>query len=58
VNLVTACAPCNRRKGGRTPEEANMKLLTEPVEPSASAEYLYGHMLERHSEWVEFITGW
>lgn len=57
-NLVTACAPCNRRKGGRTPEEANMRLLTKPGEPSASAEYLFGHMLERHVEWVEFITGW
>ncbi len=58
VNLVTACAPCNRRKGGRTPEEANMTLLSDPAEPSASAEYLFGHMLEHHREWVEFISGW
>ena len=26
-NLVTACAKCNRSKGGRTPEEAEMTLL-------------------------------
>jgi len=26
-NLVTACAKCNRSKGGRTPEEAGMTLL-------------------------------
>ena len=26
-NLVTACRPCNSRKGGRTPEEAGMVLL-------------------------------
>lgn len=25
-NLVTACRPCNKRKGGRTPEEADMPL--------------------------------
>lgn len=26
ANLVTACRPCNKRKGGRTPEEAGMPL--------------------------------
>lgn len=29
-NLVTACRPCNKRKGPRTPEEAGMALLPEP----------------------------
>ena len=32
-NLVAACAPCNRKKGGRRPVEAGMKLLTEPTKP-------------------------
>ena len=27
ANLVTACAECNRKKAGRTPEEADMTLL-------------------------------
>ena len=26
-NIVAACAPCNRNKGGRTPAEARMKIL-------------------------------
>lgn len=26
-NLVTACKPCNYKKGGRTPHQANMGLL-------------------------------
>jgi HNH endonuclease len=30
-NLVTACRPCNKRKGGRTPEEAGMPLLPVPT---------------------------
>jgi 5-methylcytosine-specific restriction endonuclease McrA len=30
-NLVTACQVCNNRKGGRTPEEARMPLLTNPA---------------------------
>ncbi len=32
-NIVTACIACNRRKGGRTPEEAGMRLIKRPVEP-------------------------
>ncbi|KAL3534818.1 hypothetical protein ACH5RR_003279 [Cinchona calisaya] len=32
-NLVTACAKCNSRKGHKTPEEANMKLMKVPKAP-------------------------
>ncbi|MBR9813711.1 HNH endonuclease [bacterium] len=38
-NCVTACGPCNRRKGSRSPEKANMKLLAVPYAPNR-AEYL------------------
>lgn len=34
VNCVTACKPCNHRKGNRTPEEARMQLLYVPYAPS------------------------
>lgn len=33
TNIVTACTTCNRRKGDRTPEEANMRLRRAPREP-------------------------
>lgn len=33
-NLVSACVPCNNRKGNRTPDEARMELLREPFRPS------------------------
>lgn len=33
-NLVVACMGCNVRKGSRTPGEANMPLLREPVRPA------------------------
>ncbi len=36
-NLATACGPCNRRKGNRTPAEAKMPLLTRPRQPSVIA---------------------
>jgi 5-methylcytosine-specific restriction endonuclease McrA len=32
-NIVTACKPCNQRKGGRTPAQANMKLTRRPRQP-------------------------
>jgi hypothetical protein len=33
-NLVAACAPCNRKKDDRTPEEAGMMLLHRPLPAS------------------------
>ena len=32
-NIATACEPCNRRKGARTPEEAGMRLRRAPKRP-------------------------
>jgi len=33
-NIVTCCIECNRRKGGRIPSEASMKLIRKPVRPT------------------------
>lgn len=33
-NVVSACHPCNVRKGGRTPGQAGMPLLAVPYRPS------------------------
>ena len=35
-NIVCSCIKCNLRKGGRTPKEANMKLLKQPKQPNWS----------------------
>lgn len=32
-NIVTCCVACNRRKGGRTPGEARMRLIRVPKRP-------------------------
>jgi 5-methylcytosine-specific restriction endonuclease McrA len=32
-NIVAACAPCNRRKGNRLPDEARMQLRAHPKPP-------------------------
>jgi 5-methylcytosine-specific restriction endonuclease McrA len=33
-NIVTCCIGCNRKKGGRTPNEARMNLVRKPTRPS------------------------
>ena len=33
-NVTTACAPCNLKKGGRTPAQAHMHLFEEPIRPT------------------------
>jgi 5-methylcytosine-specific restriction endonuclease McrA len=34
TNIVTCCVKCNRKKGGRTPEEAGFSLVRKPMRPS------------------------
>ncbi len=55
-NVVTACRDCNHRKGGRTPEQANMTLLTTPRQPQYVAFALLGE-LERHDVWRKYAFG-
>jgi len=53
-NVTTACAPCNRRKGNRTPEEARMPLLRQPRRPR----YLALTLLEgtrAPKEWQKYM---
>lgn len=40
TNIVTACVNCNRKKGNRTPKQANMPLKNSPVAPVKNIKYL------------------
>jgi len=40
TNIVTACVDCNRKKGNKTPKQANMPLKNLPIMPSKSTRYL------------------
>ena len=55
-NLVSACDTCNRRKAGRTPEQAHMKLHKIPVRPAGSI-YLNipFHFIESHQHWQKYL---
>jgi 5-methylcytosine-specific restriction endonuclease McrA len=55
-NIVTSCHPCNRRKGGRTPEEARMQLTRRPYRPT-SLPFLHLHLKHfRYEEWRPFLN--
>jgi 5-methylcytosine-specific restriction endonuclease McrA len=34
TNIVSCCYECNRKKGGRTPKQAGMTLLSHPHQPN------------------------
>lgn len=53
-NLVAACVRCNNRKGSRTPEEANMKLLTVPKRPHHIL-FLKQHIGRYEDNWRPFL---
>ncbi len=57
-NLVAACPECNRHKGGRTPEETNLSLLRQPVEPRATARYVFSRYTDDVDEWSDYLEGW
>ena len=57
-NLVTACRACNHHKGGRTPQEARMALLSEPRRPSTHPAVMFAPYLERYREWSPFVMSW
>ena len=56
-NVVCSCIPCNRKKGGRTPEQARMKLIRLPHKPKWSP--LFGNNYTtriKYKEWLPFLT--
>jgi len=54
-NIVCACLKCNVRKGGRTPEEAGMKLITKPKKPKRSPLINQKIEDERYASWKAFL---
>jgi len=58
LNIVCCCVRCNRRKGGRTPQQAGMPLLREPFVPDwlpVMQIRLYGKV---PNSWSTFIEHW
>lgn len=55
LNLISACYSCNGKKGGRTPEEAQMKMCFQPYQPKWSPKQ-YLDLLEAEEKiWSEHL---
>ena len=55
ANVVCSCVKCNVRKGGRTPKQAHMKLIREPVKPRRSPIIVLRLGSEKYSSWKQFL---
>jgi 5-methylcytosine-specific restriction endonuclease McrA len=55
-NVVCSCLDCNRRKGGRTPEQAGIRLVRKPVKPRWTPVAGVLGSREGYPEWRPFLS--
>jgi 5-methylcytosine-specific restriction endonuclease McrA len=55
-NVVCSCVPCNLKKGGRTPDEAGMKLLRHPTRPRWTPMFRSATRRAFYREWRPFLS--
>ena len=55
TNVVTACVPCNGKKGNRLPAQVGIRLIRRPKKP-AGHPILRSHWIRQfHEEWRTFL---
>ena len=55
-NVVSACILCNRRKAGKTPNEAGMRLIRQPAPPRGNIFfYIPQRYLQTQSQWQKYL---
>ena len=54
-NVVCSCVPCNLKKGGRTPEQAGMRLLRKPFRPRWTPLFRGAIRRVTYREWLPFL---
>lgn len=54
-NLVCACTRCNVKKGGRTPEQAGLRLIAKPKRPRRSPVLTVKLSDSRYASWKQFL---
>ena len=57
-NVVTACSPCNLRKGAKSVREAHMHLAQEPFMPSVQQLHTNGRLFPPnylHESWMDYL---
>ncbi len=55
-NVVCSCLDCNRRKGGRTPAQARLRLRRAPGRPRWSPRMNLAVGRSRYAEWHPFLA--
>jgi len=55
-NVVCSCVPCNLRKGGRSPEEAGLRLLRAPFRPRWTPMFRSATRRAFYREWRPFLS--
>lgn len=55
-NIVCACVRCNVKKGGRTPEQAHMKLIAPPARPRRSPVLTIKLSDSKYASWKQFLN--
>ncbi|RME00287.1 MAG: HNH endonuclease [Deltaproteobacteria bacterium] len=55
-NVVCSCIECNRKKGGRTPEQAGMRLIRSPTRPSFTPLAVLHRQGVAYREWMSFLN--
>ena len=56
-NVVCACLKCNIKKGGRTPKEAKMKLVSRPVKPKRNPILILKLSNPKYESWRIWLDG-
>jgi len=54
-NVVCSCVDCNRRKGGRTPQQARLRLKRKPARPRWTPLMNLAISTTRYEEWRPFL---
>ena len=55
TNIVCACIHCNVKKGGRTPQQAHLKLISPPTKPRRSPVLTIKLSDSRYASWKQFL---
>lgn len=55
-NIVCCCVQCNVRKGGRTPEEARMRLVKPPQKPKRNPMLVLKLGSPKYRSWKSFLS--
>jgi len=53
-NVVASCAPCNLKKGDRTPAGADMRLSRPPRAPDPTC-FVYMYVDDIHDSWLPYL---